>query len=171
MENNTEPAAFAPQSPWHPLAPACAVSGWPMEAGRAQGYLLLGSSPETTCAQTGSDFPQAVTIQARIDVLLPGDTEELSLCSLTHLLSQHQGPKTESPHYGSSCQEGGRPAPVPLTHFKEEVEPQEGATGNNGKASSISAGNGLWHLRGVLGREGYNRNGLAPALASHLSSR
>lgn len=75
MEHNTEPAAFAPQRPWHPLAPAYALSGWPMETGRAQGYLLLGSSPETTCAQTGSDFPQAGTIQARTDVLLHGDTE------------------------------------------------------------------------------------------------
>lgn len=33
-----------------------------------------------------------------------------------------------------------------LTYFKEEVEAQKGATGNNGKTSSISAGNGLWHL-------------------------
>lgn len=88
MEHNTEAAASAPQGPWHPLAPACAGSGWPTEAGRARGYLLLGISPEPTCAQTGSDFPQAVTIQARTDVLLHGDTEEVDLCSLTHLLSQ-----------------------------------------------------------------------------------
>lgn len=64
-------------------------------------------------------------------------------------------------HRVPSVPAAGNPAPLlGCTHFKEEVEPQKGATGNDGKSSSIAAGDGLRHLRGVLGREEKDTSGL-----------
>lgn len=72
------------------------------------------------------------------------------------------------PISGAPDQAGRMKAPASLTYFKEEVEAQQGTTGHDGKTSSISAGDGLWHVRGVLWSEGEDRSGSAPAPGSHL---